>query len=195
MDYKHTFSKMADTLKKYWYLVIILIVFTVGAYQLWKSNQSNQTSNSTPETSITQVTSNSEQPIRPLSVVSAVNELRLQSQLPELETESRLFKSATAKANDMCDRGYFSHESPTGLNPWYWLQQSQFEFEFAGENLARHVTELPELITSWKESPTHLENMIDSRFTLTGVAVRTCVIENVETMVVVQHFASQTPPN
>lgn len=182
---------MINNLRKYWYFALVLAIAVLSVYWRLSSSQLQLSSKTRPE--ISEPPTHNQQPIRPLSVIAAVNAVRQQAQVPELKNDSRLFKSATAKANDMCDRGYFSHESPTGLNPWYWLQQSQFEFEAAGENLARHVTELPELITSWTESPTHFENMMDTRFTMTGVAVRTCLIENVETMVVVQHFASQTP--
>jgi hypothetical protein len=168
-------------------VLIILLILVASGGLVWWQNLPKKNDQSPTQSQAQTVT---EKPIRPLAVIEAVNEVRKDSGQPELTTDSRLFKSAMAKANDMCDREYFSHESPTGLNPWYWLQQSEFLFSTAGENLARNVTELPELIASWAASPTHHQNMVDPRFSVTGVALRTCRIEGQETMVVVQHFAS-----
>ena len=40
------------------------------------------------------------------------------------------------KADDMAKRGYFSHTTPDGKNPWYWLNLAGYKYSYAGENLA-----------------------------------------------------------
>ena len=36
----------------------------------------------------------------------------------------------------MAKNEYFAHTSPTGITPWYWLSQVDYNFIYAGENLA-----------------------------------------------------------
>ncbi len=52
-----------------------------------------------------------------------------------------LERAAQAKADDMAAKSYFSHNSPDGVTPWFWLNQAGYVFTYAGENLAANFSD------------------------------------------------------
>lgn len=93
-------------------------------------------------------------------LLTATNQSRTSNSLPPLRLDAKLNSSAQAKANDMVTNNYWSHVSPTGVQPWYWFQQSGYVYLTAGENLAYGFNTGNEVNQAWMNSPTHHDNIV-----------------------------------
>lgn len=125
-------------------------------------------------------------------VMVETNTVRQQFQLPSLRVNQQLMTAAEAKANDMFAHHYFSHQSPTGQDPWSWLHQAGYTFTSAGENLAIDYVDADTVLHAWMKSPAHRANLLSEKFQDVGVAVVEGVMDGQVTMVVVELFGSQT---
>ena len=128
--------------------------------------------------------------IDPDKVIELTNAERLSVGVTILKENSELDQAALAKATDMFENNYWAHVSPTGTEPWYFVTQSGYEYKHAGENLARDFSNPKDVVTAWMASPTHRQNLLDSRYKDIGVAVVDGYINGVETTIVVQLFGS-----
>ena len=97
---------------------------------------------------------------------------------------------AQAKANDMALKGYFSHTTPEGHDPWYWFKEGGYLFTYAGENLAIDFSDSAEVEKAWMGSPTHRANILNIHFTEIGIATAVGVYEGRQTTFVVQEFGT-----
>jgi len=133
-------------------------------------------------------------------VVALTNQQRLRSGAGAVQANPQLTAAATAKARDMFEDQYWAHVAPDGTEPWTFIQQSGYSYRFAGENLARDFDHTPAMIAAWIASPSHRQNLLNSRYTDIGVAVVDGVLNGTETTLVVQMFgttpaqAAQLPP-
>lgn len=123
-------------------------------------------------------------------LTALVNRERLNNNRPALEPNDLLQKAAELKANDMAKRGYFSHDTPDGKLPWYWLNQAGYKYEAAGENLTTNIFESSEAVKAWMNSPRHRENILNKEYTQVGTAVVQGVFEGEETVFAVQFFGT-----
>lgn len=89
-----------------------------------------------------------------------VNQERVNNRLPVLSSSTDLRTSACAKAKDMTEKSYFDHISPDGIEPWVNFQEVGYEYQYAGENLARGYTSDDTLVQAWMVSPAHRENIL-----------------------------------
>ena len=53
-----------------------------------------------------------------------------------LAKSDMLQEAAEKKAQDMIENNYFAHTSPQGKTPWHWVEESGYDYRYAGENLA-----------------------------------------------------------
>jgi len=102
---------------------------------------------------------------------------------PALMVNSTLNQSAQLKANDMAKNSYWSHNSPTGTTPWYWFNLAGYEYEKAGENLAKCYNNEDDAVDAWFNSPTHRGNILGD---YDQVGFGTTYLENC--FVIVNHF-------
>lgn len=123
-------------------------------------------------------------------LVDLSNESRLAYGDSPLTRSELLDKAATLKGYDMAAYSYFSHNSPTGITPWYWFKQVGYNFLYAGENLAINFTDATEVRNAWLESPTHRANLLDTRFKEIGMATISGTYEDQPTIYVVQLFGT-----
>ena len=108
-------------------------------------------------------------------------------------TEDALLDAAAQyAAEDMAANGYFSHVSPDGKDPWYWLNQVGYRYSYAGENLAVNFTDSEDVQTAWMESPTHKANIMKREYTHVGFGTANGIYEGKETTFVVEFLAA--PP-
>jgi uncharacterized protein YkwD len=127
------------------------------------------------------------------AVISAVlvdlaNEDRAELALPKLTTNPLLTAAAQAKANDMAQKGYFSHTTPEGYDSWHWFKQVGYDYRFAGENLAVNFSDSADVEAAWMASPTHRDNIVSPRYTEIGIATAVGMYQGRETVFVVQMF-------
>ncbi len=123
-------------------------------------------------------------------IIKTTNEARLAVNLPILQPNSKLDLAASKKLDDMAIQEYFAHVSPSGVNPWYWIKNVEYQYSVAGENLAIGFTTAEDTIQAWLNSPSHKANVLNNKYQDIGVAVKTVEINGREGILVVQMFGS-----
>jgi uncharacterized protein YkwD len=107
--------------------------------------------------------------------------------LPQLKLNPVLNLAASAKAYDMVENNYFSHERPDGTHPWIFLRSLGYDYVHAGENLAVNFNDAEELERSWMSSPKHRANILSPYYSEVGLAV----VKNNRSTVIVQFFGNR----
>lgn len=125
-------------------------------------------------------------------LVELTNKDRLDSSLPSLTINDTLTEAAKLKADDMVTNGYFSHNSPDGKTPWYWIMEAGYKFVYAGENLAVNFTESEQVENAWMGSPLHRANILSNKYSEVGIAVREGTFNGQNAIFVVQMFGKPT---
>lgn len=105
------------------------------------------------------------------TLMKLTNQGRQSLGLNPLKVNSQLSEAAFLKAQDIMQKDYFSHESPDGKTPWYWIKQADYDYRYAGENLAIGFLEAEETYQAWMDSPSHKANLFSPKYQDTGVAV------------------------
>lgn len=103
-------------------------------------------------------------------VLNLINEQRRQYGLSELKAYGELQRVAKLKAQDLVNNKYFSHTSPTFGTTFEMLQKEGVTYKYAGENLAGNETGV-KAVNAWMNSPAHKDNILDSDYEYTGIAV------------------------
>lgn len=102
------------------------------------------------------------------SLLEATNDKRQEHKQSSLKISNELTAAAQAKANDMTAKNYWSHTTPSGEEPWKFIQAAGYEYNKAGENLAYGFNSGSETVNGWMNSETHRTNMLDSSYTEVG---------------------------
>lgn len=128
--------------------------------------------------------------IDPDKIVEFTNQYRLQEGREILEINDQLNQAALAKAQDMFNDNYWAHIAPDGTDPWFFIQNSGYDYQHAGENLARDFKDPQSVVNAWIDSSSHRHNLLESEFSEIGVAVVDGEINGIETTIVVQLFGT-----
>jgi uncharacterized YkwD family protein/spore coat assembly protein SafA len=104
-------------------------------------------------------------------VVRLVNVERAKHGLAPLTQNWELSRVARYKSQDMKNKGYFSHYSPTYGSPFDMMKQFGFKFYTAGENIAMGQRTPQEVMTGWMNSPGHRANILKADFKEIGVGL------------------------
>ncbi len=104
-------------------------------------------------------------------VVDLVNVERTNRGLNPLKLDEKLSNVATTKSQDMIDKNYFDHTSPTYGSPFDMMKQFGISYKSAGENIAMGQNSPKEVVTAWMNSPGHRANILNSSFTDIGVGI------------------------
>ncbi|MDQ3245127.1 MAG: CAP domain-containing protein [bacterium] len=128
--------------------------------------------------------------VLPGVLTNLTNNIRTDNKLSDLTVNPILEKAAQLKANDMASRGYFSHNTPEGNAPWYFLDQVGYKYTLAGENLAVNFFESEDVSRAWMNSPTHRANIVKQGYREIGIAVAFGIYEGKNTVFVVQFFGT-----
>ena len=128
--------------------------------------------------------------VYPAVIVALTNQDRAGVSLPSLTSNAMLEQAATLKAEDMLNKGYFAHVSPAGITPWYWIKQTGYSYDYAGENLAINYSDSADVTDAWMKSPGHRANLLNDKFTEVGVATVKGNVDGREVIFVVQMFGT-----
>lgn len=131
--------------------------------------------------------------INPVTLLTETNAQRSQAGLPPLRLDARLNNSAAAKATDMIRYNYWAHVSPTGVQPWYWFEQANYHYAYAGENLAMDFDTTAGVIQGWMNSPEHRANVLNPHYIDIGFAVLNGQLLGHPTTLVVAHYGATEP--
>ncbi|HLU21737.1 MAG TPA: CAP domain-containing protein [Bacillaceae bacterium] len=103
------------------------------------------------------------------TVIRLTNEERSKAGLPALKADSALNNVADVKAQDMYEKGYFSHTSPTYGSPFDMMRDFGISYSAAGENIAQGQKSPEEVVKAWMNSEGHRKNILDNKYTHIGV--------------------------
>jgi hypothetical protein len=123
----------------------------------------------------------------------AVNTAREDSNEQPLKVSSELNKAASMKAADMLQKDYWSHNSPSGDQPWKWFEQAGYSYQNAGENLAKDFMTSDGLVKAWLDSKSHRDNVLNPAFHEVGIAAVNGTLDGKKTTLVVAMFGTKKP--
>ncbi len=129
--------------------------------------------------------------VLPSVLTEMTNAERAQSGLVTLAENPLLVKAAQMKAEDMVLHGYFAHTTPDGKTPWYWLEEVEYDYRYAGENLAVNFFESEQVARAWMNSASHRANIIKPEYREIGIAVASGLYQGQSSVFVVQFFGTQ----
>jgi uncharacterized protein YkwD len=117
------------------------------------------------------------------AVLCLVNQERATHGEQPLRTNPKLQAAAESHSNECVALDYFAHVSPSGETPVERIQAtcfipSPFDGYVLGENLAWGTYELgtpKAIVAAWIASPPHLANILEARYTETGIGVTPAV--------------------
>lgn len=102
-------------------------------------------------------------------VVRLVNQIRQQNALNPLTENWQLSRVARYKSQDMVNKGYFSHTSPTYGSPSQMIKAFGLTFRTAGENIAYGYSTPQDVVNGWMNSIGHRANILNAAYTQIGV--------------------------
>ncbi len=100
------------------------------------------------------------------------NQQREENGLKPLNYNAELAQAADLKADNMFAENYWAHISPSGKTPWYFIQKENYNYTYAGENLARGFTTPGDVMDAWMNSPSHRENILSPDYQDIGFSVK-----------------------
>lgn len=103
-------------------------------------------------------------------MVNLVNQARTGQGLKALSVNSQLVTLARRKSQDMVDKNYFSHTSPTYGSPFDMMKNAGIKYSTAGENIAGAAT-VESAHQNLMNSPGHRANILNSSFTQIGIGI------------------------
>lgn len=105
-----------------------------------------------------------------MQMINLVNAERKSHGLKILQYDAALTIAARHHSTDMFKRGYFSHNTPEGINPFQRLHRAHIQYRYAGENLAL----APTLLKAHEElmkSPGHRANILNPAYGRIGIGI------------------------
>ena len=102
-------------------------------------------------------------------VIRLVNEVRRENGLKALTANWELSRVARYKSQDMLNKGYFSHTSPTYGTPFQMIKAFGLSIRTAGENIARGYPTPQAVVNGWMNSSGHRANILNASYTQIGV--------------------------
>jgi hypothetical protein len=129
--------------------------------------------------------------IKTEEIISLTNRMRQENGLAPIQLDSKLTAAAAQKASDMFARDYWSHVSPVGTQPWYFITNAGYSYRYAGENLARDFADSDSIVKAWMASPTHRDNLLNPRYQDMGLAIVDGKLGGRETTLVIQMFGTK----
>ena len=102
-------------------------------------------------------------------VIDLTNQQRRANGLKDLKANWELSRIARIKSQEMCDRKYFSHTSPTYGSPFDMIKSFGISYKTAGENIAMGQRTPKDVVNAWMNSAGHRANILNASFKEIGV--------------------------
>jgi uncharacterized protein YkwD len=129
-------------------------------------------------------------PVSSSELLRLTNDKRRQAGEPALEQNEALTKAAFLKAQDMFAHNYWAHTAPDGTEPWKWFGDVNYNYSYAGENLAKNFSSAQAVISAWMDSAAHKENILKPQYSNVGFAVVNGTMDSKPTSLVVAFYAA-----
>ena len=165
-EYIRVFAGVGD-----WYIVQVEgdYVGAVSKRYVKAIYPSISNSGNTPKTTGSN-NSNSSLTADELEVFNLINQQRKNNGLSELKVDNEVQRVAKIKAQDMVNKNYFSHTSPTYGSPFDMLKSFRVSYKTAGENIAGNSSNSA-AVNAWMNSSGHKANILNSSYNYTGIGV------------------------
>ena len=105
------------------------------------------------------------------SLLEKTNQEREKNNQNPLVLNQKLNQAALLKAKNMFSEQYWAHIAPDGTPPWKWFSDAGYNYDEAGENLAKNYSSIDTVMTAWMNSPEHRENILKKDYKDVGFAV------------------------
>ncbi|HEX5797129.1 MAG TPA: CAP domain-containing protein [Candidatus Saccharimonadales bacterium] len=105
------------------------------------------------------------------SLLDQTNQRRTQQDIGKLAINQTLARAAQSKAEDMAARNYWSHQTPDGKQPWYFVKKAGYEYSRIAENLAYGFNSSKDTINGWMNSSGHRTAMLGDDFSDVGFGI------------------------
>lgn len=128
--------------------------------------------------------------IKTADLLADTNEQRQSEGLGALQMSEDLSKAAYLKAQDMYEAQYWAHVSPSGVQPWKWFADVDYNYSVAGENLARNYPTSQATVNAWMDSETHRANILNKEYVDVGFAVVDGTLDGDSTTLVVAMYGA-----
>lgn len=102
-------------------------------------------------------------------VIHLTNQERQKNGLAPFKANIELSSVARAKSQDMIDKNYFDHQSPTYGSPFDMMKSFGISYRTAGENIAKGQKTAQQVVNGWMNSEGHRKNILNPNFTEIGV--------------------------
>jgi len=173
-------------MKKYFLLLVSLIIFAVAITFLVMNNQKDETDIVSSPASFESVSQPPPSFKEFDKLPGLVDAERIKAGLSPLIIDPRLGESASNKCAHAQNLKYWAHDAPDGTK-WPTFIDAKIKYKTAGENLAYDFDSSDEVIVGWMGSIEHKKNILNSEYTHVGYAL--CESKNYPHMIV-QHFIS-----
>jgi len=127
--------------------------------------------------------------VLPGAVIALTNDERREKGVGTVKANALLNQAAQMKADDMAAKSYYSHVSPDGTAPPYWLSKVGYKYAAMGENLVIDRESSEAAVSAWMGSDSHRNNMLDPNMTEIGVGIAKGHYKGRDTVYVVQILA------
>ena len=102
--------------------------------------------------------------------VDLINELRRSQGLPLLAVSAELTQAAQMQAANLARTGALTHVGPDGSTPLDRVRRAGYRPRMAAENIAGGQSTAVDAVRSWRESESHLRNLLLPDATQMGIA-------------------------
>lgn len=130
--------------------------------------------------------------VRAAELLTQTNRERAENGAGDLRLSTQLNKAAQLKIDDMFKQQYWAHTAPDGATPWQWFEQAGYKYSTAGENLAKDFHSSAGVVTAWMNSSEHRKNLLESKYTDVGFAVKQGELNGEQTTLVVALYGQPT---
>lgn len=104
-------------------------------------------------------------------VIDLVNKQRSYNGLPALTANWEVCRVARYKSQDMINKGYFAHQSPTYGSAFNMMESFGIKFSAAAENIAYGQKTPQDVMNDWMKSTGHRNNILSKSYNQIGVGV------------------------
>ena len=159
------------TVKSGDYLWKICVKYEVGVSEVLAVNPQITNADQIKVNQIVKIPNVSQDKKLEKEVVTLVNQERAKVGLAPLKDNWELSRVARYKSEDMANKNYFSHTSPTYGSPFDMIKNFGIKYMAAGENIAMGQQTSASVMTAWMNSSGHKANILNANFTEIGVGV------------------------
>lgn len=148
--------------------------YTYNRYAVPNTTNTNNINNNTTNTNNNiNTTVSSTANTMELEVLKLINEERKKEGLAPFTYSEELSKVARTKSQDMADKNYFSHTSPTYGDPFTMMKSFGIKYRTAGENIAKGYYSASSVVNGWMNSEGHRANILNPSFNKIGIGYAT----------------------